>query len=252
MDPRYGAGYARLYREHWWWRAREEYLARLLDRVIGSADVGETFDFGCGDGLFFPILQRYARERPRGMESDATLIDRSGPWADRIATGPLVDDASQRARYGLIVALDVLEHIEHPEPVMTILRGRLRPGGWFIATVPAFDALWTAHDDVNHHFRRYRLSEIEALVRGSGLEIVESRYFFVWLAMVKWAVALGERVRCVAATPPQLPPAPINAAALAITRLEQRILGEAHPPFGSSAIVVARAPQRQTMTPNAQ
>src|SRR4029079_2026822 len=37
MDPRYGAGYARLYREHWWWRAREEYLARLLDRVIGSA-----------------------------------------------------------------------------------------------------------------------------------------------------------------------------------------------------------------------
>jgi hypothetical protein len=169
------------------------------------------------------------------------LIDPAGPWADRITTGPLIEDASERARYGLIVALDVLEHIEHPEPAIAILRGRLRPGGWFIATVPAFDALWTAHDDVNHHHRRYRVNDIEALVRDSGLEIVESRYFFVWLAVVKWVVALTERVLSADANPPRVPPAPINAAALAITRLEQRILGDAHPPFGSSAIVIARA-----------
>ncbi len=45
---------------------------------------------------------------------------------------------------------------------MAILRARLRPGGWFIATVPAFDELWTAHDEVNHHYRRYRLRDIEA------------------------------------------------------------------------------------------
>ena len=58
MEPAYGAAYARLYREHWWWRARAEYLTRLLDRL--PADAGPTFDFGCGDGLFFPILQRYS------------------------------------------------------------------------------------------------------------------------------------------------------------------------------------------------
>jgi SAM-dependent methyltransferase len=242
MDPRYGESYARLYREHWWWRAREEYLERLLDRLIGNADAGETFDFGCGDGLFFPVLQRYSRERPRGLETDSALINPAGKWADRITTGPLLDDPSERERFGLIVALDVLEHIEHPRPVMEILRGRLRPGGWFIVTVPAFDELWTAHDEVNHHYRRYRLADLEVLVGGSGLEIVESRYFFVWLAMVKWAVALKERVAKAESIPPVVPPAPINAAALTLTRLEQRLLGNAHPPFGSSAIVVARAP----------
>lgn len=243
MDPQYGAGYARLYREHWWWRAREEYLTRLLDRLIGPAGVDETFDFGCGDGLFFPILQRFSRERPRGMEGDAALIDPAGPWADRIATGPLSDDPSERARYGLIVALDVLEHLEHPQPAVEILRGRLRPGGWFVATVPAFEALWTAHDEVNHHFRRYRLRDLEALLRDSGLVIVESRYLFVWLAVVKWAVARKERVIKTLAQPPEVPAASINAAALALTRLEQRLLGDSHPPFGSSAIVVARAPR---------
>ena len=241
MDPRYGAEYARLYREHWWWRAREEYLTRLLDRLIGPNGAGETFDFGCGDGLFFPILQRYGSERPRGQEYEASLLDPRGPWFDRITTGPLVDDPSERGRYGLIVALDVLEHLEQPEPAMAILRSRLRRGGWFVATVPAFKELWTAHDDVNHHHRRYRLREIEALVGGAGLTIVESRYFFVWLAVVKWLVARKERVIKPVVTPPVVPAGPINAGVLALSRLEQFMLGDGHPPFGSSAIVVARA-----------
>jgi SAM-dependent methyltransferase len=241
MDPRYGAEYGRLYREHWWWRAREEYLTRLLDRVIGRKAAGEIFDFGCGDGLFFPVLQRYTNGRPRGFEPDGSLLDPAGPWFDCITTGALVDDPSERARYGLIVALDVLEHLEHPQPALAILRTRMRPGGWLIATVPAFDELWTTHDDVNHHYRRYRLPEIEALVRDSGLEIVEARYFFVWVALVKWLVARKERMIRTAARPPEVPPAPLNAALLALTRLEQRIVGDAHPRFGSSAIVVARA-----------
>ena len=242
MDPRYGARYARLYREHWWWRAREEYLVRLLDRLLPGHDAGATFDFGCGDGLFFEVLQRFGQERPRGFEPDQSLLDPAGPWFDRIATGSLVDDPSERARYGLIVALDVLEHLEDPKPAMAVLRARLRPGGWFVATVPAFQELWTGHDDINHHYRRYRVAELEALVRGSGLEIVESRYFFLWLALVKWLVALKERAIPAAAKPAEVPAAPLNALALGVSRLEQGILGDAHPAFGSSAIVVARAP----------
>ncbi len=240
MDPRYGAQYARLYREHWWWRAREEYLSRLLDRLIGPRGVGETFDFGCGDGLFFPILQRYGTERPRGLEYDASLLDPAGPWFDRITAGALVDDPAERGRYGLIVALDVLEHLEQPEAALAILRRRLRSGGWFVATVPAFDALWTAHDDVNHHVRRYRLHEVEALIAGAGFTIVESRYFFVWLAMIKWLVARVEQLFAPRAAPPKVPPAAINACALALSRFEQRLLSDRHPGFGSSAIVVAR------------
>jgi SAM-dependent methyltransferase len=181
-------------------------------------------------------------ERPRGQEFDASLLDPAGPWFDRITTGALVDDPSEHARYGLIVALDVLEHLEHPEQAMAILRARLRPGGWFVATVPAFNELWTAHDVVNHHFRRFRLQEIETLVRSSGLTVVEGRYLFVWLAAVKWLVARKERVLRPVVTPAEVPAAPINAAALALTRLEQRLVGRAQPPFGSSAIVVARAP----------
>ena len=247
MDESYGARYAELYRAHWWWRAREELLARLLQRLLGAGRAGEVpsagrggelLDFGCGDGLFFPVLERYGN--PHGIEPDARLLDPAGPWRDRIRTDPLAFDAAETGRYRLIVALDVLEHIDDPRPVVKELVRRLAPGAWFVATVPAFEALWTAHDDLNHHLRRYRLRELEALLVEPGLEIVESRYFFSWLAILKWGVARIERVVRPAPKPPTVPFGPFNAAALAVSRIEQRLLGDSHPPFGSSALVVAR------------
>lgn len=238
MDEGYGAKYADLYHRHWWWRAREEYLTRLLTRHLGTTPAGEVLDFGCGDGLFFPVLQRFGS--PRGIEPEAKLLDPAGPWRDRISTEPLAPAASEAKRYRLIVALDVLEHIAQPAPVMAELARRLAPGGLFVATVPAFQSMWTTHDDLNHHVKRYRVEELESLVGASGLTIVESRYLFVWLAFAKWGVTLLERVRRPAPRPPGVPVAPINAAVLALSRIEQRILGGARPPFGSSAIVVAR------------
>jgi len=247
MDEGYGARYAELYRAHWWWRAREELLDRLLQRLLGPARAGgapaagksdELLDFGCGDGLFFPVLSRYGS--PHGIEPDSRLLDPAGPWRDRISTDALTADPAETGRYRLIVALDVLEHIDDPRPVVGELARRLAPGGWFVATVPAFQSLWTAHDDLNHHVRRYRLAELEALLGEPGLEIVESRYFFSWLAILKWFVARIERVVRPKTKPPAVPFGPFNAAALAVSRIEQRLLGDSHPPFGSSALVVAR------------
>ncbi len=255
MDEGYGARYAELYRAHWWWRAREELLDRLLRRLLGAgrkgeaggagresesldAKSGDILDFGCGDGLLFPVLERYGT--PYGIEPDARLLDPSGPWRDRISTDPLTPEPTETGRYRLIVALDVLEHIDDPRPVVHELARRLAPGGWFVATVPAFQSLWTAHDDLNHHVRRYRLSELETLVREPGLQIIDSRYFFAWLAILKWGVAHVERVARPAPKPPTVPFGPFNAAALGLSRIEQRFLGDSHPLFGSSALVVAR------------
>lgn len=253
MDESYGARYAELYRAHWWWRAREEFLDRLLQRLLGAGRssgpgdesqvtgrADDLLDFGCGDGLFFPVLARYGT--PHGIEPDARLLDPAGPWRDRINTAPLRAEPAETGRYRLIVALDVLEHINDPRPVVKELARRLSPGGFLVATVPAFQSLWTAHDDLNHHVRRYRLSELEALLREAGLEIVESRYFFTWLALLKWLVARVERLVRPAPKPPTVPFGPFNAAALAVSRIEQRLLGDSHPSFGSSALVVARGP----------
>ena len=241
MDAGYGAKYADLYRRHWWWRAREEFLRRILEGTVGAGGVGEVLDFGCGDGLAFPVLERYGTTW--GIEPEEDLLDARGPWRERITTEPLSAGETDQGRYGLIVALDVLEHIAEPAPVVRELARRLRPGGWFVATVPAFQTLWTAHDDLNHHVRRYRTAELEALAREGGLEVVDSRYFFAWLAVPKWILARAERLLKPVPAPPEVPWAPINAMALGLSRVEQALLGGSHPPFGSSLLLVARAPR---------
>ena len=248
MDVAYGERYATLYRRHWWWRARERALRALLARSLAPGAAGEVLDVGCGDGLFFDHLARYGT--PWGVEPDVALLSPDGPWRSHIATAPIAADPAQHGRYGLILALDVLEHIADPAPVMQELARRLRPGGLFIATVPAFQSLWTAHDVLNHHVKRYRIHELTALVTASGLAIREARYFFVWLAALKAVVVAKERLVPTEPQPPALPPAPFNALLYAAAVAEQALLGRAHPPFGSSALVVAAAPLSRGAPPS--
>jgi SAM-dependent methyltransferase len=238
MDRDYGTRYSELYHHHWWWRAREEFLVRLLRRHVGASETRRILDFGCGDGLFFPALTEFGD--PYGIEPDAELLDPSGPWRNRIDTSPMTPDPEQASRYHLVLALDVLEHIEEPRPVVEEIARRLEPGGWFIATVPAFQSLWTTHDDLNHHVRRYRLGELEALIEGSGLQIVRSLYLFGWVAIAKWLVARAEAVASRPPRAPRIPPKPVNQAALGFSRLEQRLHSVVPLPFGSTALVVSR------------
>ncbi|MBL8996385.1 MAG: class I SAM-dependent methyltransferase [Gemmatimonadetes bacterium] len=240
MDAGYGARYAELYHRHWWWRAREAYLIHTLDRRFAPGAAGDILDFGCGDGLFFPALAKYGE--PYGIEPEAALLDPAGPWRARISTDLLTVDPREAHRYGLIVALDVLEHLDDPASALHELVRRLKPGGTFIATVPAFQSLWTAHDDLNHHVRRYRRPELESLVTSAGLEVVRARYFFVWLALLKWLVVRKERLLGAKPRPPGIPWAPVNAIVQGVCRAEQFILADADPAFGSSLIVIAHKP----------
>lgn len=239
MDAAYRAAYGRLYREHWWWRARERLLERELSRLSAGARFGRILDVGCGDGLFFPVLERFGE--PSGVEADEGLLTPEGPYRSRIYAGPLDDRYQPEARFGLVLALDVVEHVTDAPAFLSRVNGLLEPGGWFVATVPALRALWTSHDTLNAHVTRYRRDEFAALVAGAGLEVVHARYCFVWLALAKLAVRAAEAVVPRAPRPPGIPPGPINKLLEGICLAEQAVLGRAQAPFGSSVLLIARA-----------
>ncbi|QDV38972.1 class I SAM-dependent DNA methyltransferase [Tautonia plasticadhaerens] len=245
MQSDYGAVYSRLYREHWWWRAREQIL---LDRLRGmglvEGDGLEILDVGCGDALSFEALGRFGRVR--GIEVDEQLLDPGGPHRARISTRPLGDPSYDDPswRFDLITALDVLEHLDDDRASASAMAGMLKPGGLLVVTVPAFELLWDEHDEINHHRRRYSAGRLRGVLQDSGLEQIRVGYLFRGLFAPKLAVRLLNSGRGRDRKVPQhgIPRPSVNTAMQRLCRLEDRLLRLLPLPFGTSVLGSARAP----------
>lgn len=245
MNEDYGAIYARLYRGHWWWRAREAIVVREIRRAGPARGEGRrVLDVGCGDGLSFDALSEFGAVR--GIEVDDRLLDPDGPHRARIFNRPLGDPTYEGPdwRFDLITALDVLEHIDDDRAAAARMAAMLRPGGLLVVTVPAFELLWDEHDEINHHRRRYTAGRLRRTLGGLGLEPVRVRYAFRGLFVPKLAVRLVNlglgRGRKVAQH--GIPSPRINAAMRAFCTAEDRWLAALPIPFGTSVLAVARRP----------
>ncbi len=239
MDATYAARYRRLYEQHWWWRAREDYLVAWLRVLRPVRAPCSILDVGCGDGLFFERLREFGE--PEGVEVDASLVSDEGRRRGAIHLAPF--DASFRPgkRYDLVLLLDVLEHVADDEGFLRRAVELLEPGrGRAVATVPAFRVLWTGHDELNHHRARYTKRTFGELAGRAGLRIEGWRYFDHWMFPAKLLVRLKESLLPAPARVPDVPAPWLNRALYRLTRLEHAALGRLPIPFGSSLLVWGR------------
>jgi SAM-dependent methyltransferase len=234
LNPEYAAAYRELYERHWWWRAREAMLVLEIERERPPGGWGNVLDVGCGDGLFFGQLSRFGEVW--GVESDESLVPPDSPHRARIHVGPFETGFTPDRCFGLIVMLDVLEHLRDPVAALAQARRLLQPEGRVLITVPAFPLLWTHHDDLNQHFARYRKRSLAAVAGQAGLKVLSSRYCFHWLFPVKLAVRGLEGLSGKDSAPAVVPPTVLNRLLFSMTRLEQRALGRLNLPFGSSLL----------------
>jgi 2-polyprenyl-3-methyl-5-hydroxy-6-metoxy-1,4-benzoquinol methylase len=239
MDPAYGAAYPRLYREHWWWRTRERILLATIARLVKDmgVPVPRILDVGCGAGLFFDALEAFGHVE--GIESDFHAVEQSGRWRDRITVGELSPDGDP---FDLVLLLDVLEHIEQPRALLSTVARRLSPRGRVLITVPAYQWLWSSHDVLNHHVRRYSATSLRREIEAAGLEQVSSRYLFQSLVVPKLVTRALESLSHPPPRVPTIPPPALNAAVQAWFRAEDAVFGWL--PFGGSVMAVGRGVSR--------
>lgn len=238
MDGQYAASYRTLYQSHWWWRAREAAVLREVARLLPPGRGYNILDVGCGDGLLFDKLAPFGRVA--GVEVDPLTLSPNGPWRDQIHVGPFDESFQPQRRYDLILMLDVLEHLPDPAATLRHASSLLAEGGQLLITVPAFRALWTSHDDLNHHVTRYTKASFAELAGSSSMHIDRMRYLVQWTFPAKLAVRLKEMLLGAQPAPPVVPPAWINRVLAAATRCEAATLGRLGLPFGSSLLAVGR------------
>jgi SAM-dependent methyltransferase len=237
MEAEYSTYYRELYRRHWWWRAREDAVIDVLRTYQLPGGFGKILDIGCGDGLLFDRLRDFGEVE--GIEPDPLTIAEDSPHRSRIHVCHFDDSFQSAKKYGLILMLDVLEHLQDPAAAVRKVEGFLAPKGFFLATVPAFQLLWTGHDVINHHFRRYRKEALAALVRDAGLQVCAEKYWFHWLFPAKLASRVLEYGFRVRPRNPSIPPRVLNRLLYLFSRLEYRTFHAMAVPFGSSAMVLA-------------
>ena len=231
---------AELDRKHWWYRARRDVLSRLITRAIPLPPEARILEVGCGTGHNLHMLQRFGRV-------DATEIDGFARIIASKRLGHAVVDAAlpelngvPDRTYDLVTILDVLEHVEEDRAALASMARKLRPGGRILITVPAHPWMWSAHDEVNHHKRRYTKRTLRAAVADAGLEVELLTYFNSLLFPLAATARLAGRAARNKDSDDSLPPAPVNALFETIFRSESYAIGRLpFPPGLSLAAIVS-------------
>jgi SAM-dependent methyltransferase len=147
---------------HWWYRGRRRVILAELDR-LPLPPGASVLDAGCGSGRTLEELVRYGEVQGLELDPDAASLARSR--GHEVKVGRLEELPWGPETFDLITCLDVIEHTPDDRATLTELLRVTKPGGFMLVTVPAYQALWSGHDEANHHYRRYG----RATLRGTAL-----------------------------------------------------------------------------------
>jgi SAM-dependent methyltransferase len=232
---------AELDQRHWWYRARREVLAALIRREAQPPANARVLEIGCGTGHNLVMLGEFGSVDALELDDEARAVAEQR-LGKSVMSAPLPELAGVPERhYDLIGAFDVIEHIDDDQAALASIAARLKPGGKLVVTVPAHQWMWSAHDVVNHHKRRYSKRALRALVQGSSLKLERSGYFNSLLFPLAVAERLSSKLRGKDDADLSLPPRLLNAALERVFALERHLVARLPLPPGLSLFAVASA-----------
>lgn len=232
---------AELDQRHWWYRARRQILAELIRREGGLPPNPRILEIGCGTGHNLAMLGDFGEIDALELDEEARAMAEQR-LGRQVMSAPLPElDGVPDRHYDLIGAFDVIEHIDDDRGALTSIAAKLKPGGKFLMTVPAHQWMWSAHDVVNHHKRRYSKRALKALIERSPLKLSKIGYFNSLLFPLAVADRLASKLRGREDADLKLPARPLNSALEKVFAAERYAVGRLPLPPGLSLFAVACA-----------
>jgi SAM-dependent methyltransferase len=239
MDSGQFTLHAALEDRHWWFVGRREIICETLRRYVPSCQGNMILEIGCGTGGNL----RYLRNWYQGTGVDIA------PEAVRLAQERVdfpILEGDFRTLYpetfsgvDAVLLADVLEHVQDDRKFLADILARLRPGGIVLVTVPAHYFLWSNHDEVLGHLRRYSWKELQAVCQGLPVQLEYCTYFnfllFPLIALYRF-LPQKKSLRSDLA----LPAAPFNSILWLLFCLEKYLLKICPLPWGVSLLMVLK------------
>jgi SAM-dependent methyltransferase len=175
MDRDYELQTHRAEDRHWWYRGRRTVIERVLDG-LDLPPGARILDAGCGSGRNMVELAR--RGTVTGVELSPTSVCLARErGVGEVIEGSVLDMPFADDSFELAVSLDVVEHLEDDVAALRELRRVVVPGGALVVTVPAYQWLWSGHDVINHHHRRYTRRSLQSVAERAGWRQERTTYF---------------------------------------------------------------------------
>lgn len=236
--------YETLYRTeygHWWYKTRRKIIFNIIKK--NRSNLGKDIkilDVGCGTGLLLKELETL------GVCCGIDISQKAVDFCKKRGIGNVqIADATNipypDSTFEVVLALDVIEHIEKDEEALKEIYRVLKPQGIAIITVPAFMFLWGITDVISQHYRRYTLSELRKKIEDRRFSILRSSYFntflFPFIALVRLA---ARRLHIPVKSENSEGKGLVNSVFFLIFYVESILFRYISFPFGVSAIVICK------------
>lgn len=162
MNKDYYKEYYHLEREHWWFKARSRIIASHAAELVEGITYPEILNVGVATGATSGMLEKYGKVTSLEYDKDCCQFLKEQLDFD-VIQGSVTELPFENASFDLVCAFDVIEHVEDDSRALEEMVRVCKPGGKIMVTVPAFMSLWSEHDEINHHFRRYTESSLKDL-----------------------------------------------------------------------------------------
>ena len=227
---------------HWWYVGMREISVSMLRPFTKGRDL-RILDVGCGTGGNLRMLSAFGEAR--GVDIDPLCVDycrKQGLSCDQRAMGSLNQAPGS---LDLVTMFDVLTQAESGAADATLaeINTALAPGGLLAFRDPAMRIAGGTHHYAAGVQFRYSKPEVLSLLARTGFEPLRVTYLNTLLFP---PIVVTRRLQDIAGgrsrTDSDVQPAaaPIQAALLAVLRLEKRLLRLTDLPFGVSVFTVAR------------
>ncbi|RVT84231.1 class I SAM-dependent methyltransferase [Rhodobacteraceae bacterium CCMM004] len=243
MDADTYAVEAEIEADHWWFAGRRRLFLAEMTRG-GIPREAEILDVGTSTGTNLRMLRDGGFTRVTGLDASRAAIDfAAAKGLGTVREGDICAMPFADGAFDLVLATDVIEHVDDDAAALAEIARVTRPGGAALITVPAFQSLWGLQDEVAQHKRRYRMAPLLARVRAGGLTPLRYYHFNYLLFAPIWAARqVLRRTRPRIKSENQINTPALNAVLGAVFRADVATAPRLRPPFGVSALVWAVRP----------
>lgn len=192
MDQAYYKAYYHLERKHWWFLVRKKIIAERIRTLLHRPSNIKSLNVGAATGATSDMLAEFGSVM--SIEYDAACTEFAKTYmTTTIEQGSILELPFEANQYDLVAALDVIEHVEDHQLAVQELWRVCKPGGHIAITVPAYAFLWSEHDVINHHFRRYTRNELTSLFQHLPGKLSYQTYYnsFLFLPIAAYRLLMN-------------------------------------------------------------